>query len=295
MKTLVSVNSNLRKVKSNRLFVIFITLSAFYQAVTAQDWPQFLGPERNHTSPQKGLFRSWTNSGPEVLWSVNVGRGYGGPVVKNGKVYLLDRDDEMGDVMRCFNLQTGEELWKFNYDSPGELTFPGSRSVPIVDDRHVYANGPNGELYCIDINTHQLVWIKNVWTDFKGTRLPTWGISQNPLIYGNLLIIASQAPEAGVVAYDKFSGNMVWKTPKIGDAGITDNYVSPKVLKIYGEDQIVLVTSSSMGRGDSQRTMGNVVGIDPRTGRILWQYSNWDCHISVPCAVDAGGNRLLIA
>jgi outer membrane protein assembly factor BamB len=211
----------------------------------AQDWPQLYGPERNHTSSQKGLLRSWPEKGPEVLWSANLNRGYGGPVVKNGKVYLLDREDEVGDIMKCFDLQTGKELWKFNYDSPGELPFPGSRSIPIVDDRYVYSCGPNGDLYCIDINTHKPVWNKNVWTDFGGKNLPTWGISQSPLIYGDLLLIAPQAPQAGVVAYNKTTGNVVWKTPKLGGETITDNYVSPKVVKISGEDHIVLVTSST--------------------------------------------------
>ena len=261
-------------------------------ATTAQDWPQFLGPDRNSKSSQKGLLKSWPEKGPDVLWSVNVGNGYGGPVVKGGKVYLLDRNDEIGDIMRCFNLQTGEELWKFEYDAPGELPFPGSRSVPIVDDRHVYSCGPNGDLYCIDIQTHQPVWKKNVWTDFGGTNLPTWGVSQCPSIYGELLIIASQAPDAGVIAYNKQTGDVVWKTSNLGN----ETYVSPKVMKIHGEDHVVMVTSStnSFRSQGGESTMGNVTGIDPRSGKILWQYANWECHISVPCPVDAGDNRLLI-
>ena len=280
----------------SRVRLPFIVMVAILVIVgvdsNAQDWPQFLGPERNSTSPQKGLLKSWPERGPDVLWSVNVGMGYGGPVVKNGKVYLLDRDDDVGDMMRCFNLQTGEELWNFNYDSPGTLPFPGSRSIPIVDDRHVYSCGPNGELYCIDINTHKPVWNKNVWTDFGGKNLPTWGISQNPLLYGDLLVIASQAPQAGVVAYNKLTGNVVWQTPNLGN----ENYVSPKVIKIHGEDHIVMVISStnSIANRNAPVTKGNVTGIDPQNGKILWQYTNWNCHISVPCAVDAGNNRLLI-
>ena len=211
---------------------IIIGLIAFSAVIAvelkAQDWPQFLGPDRNSISPQKGLLRSWPEKGPEVLWSVEVGRGFGGPVVKNGKVYLLDRDDEVGDRMRCFSLQTGEELWKFSYDSPGELPYPGSRSVPVVDDRHVYSCGPNGDLYCIDIQTHQPVWKKNVWTDFGGAKLPIWGISQCPVIYGDLLIVGSQAPQAGVVAYNKLTGDVVWQTPNLGN----ETYSSPKVVKI---------------------------------------------------------------
>ena len=272
-------------------FIILATILLFSgMELAAQDWPQFLGPDRNSISPQKGLLRSWPEGGPEVLWSVNIGIGFGGPVVKNGKVYLLDRDDETGDIMRCFDLQTGKEQWRFSYDAPGTLPFPGSRSVPIVDDRHVYSCGPNGDLYCFDIQTHKPVWNKNVWTDFGGDALPTWGISQCPIIYGDWLIIASQAPQAGVVAYNKLTGDVVWQTPNLGIVG----YSNPKVVKIDGNDQITFATSSLRARGSNEVTMGNVVGIDPRTGKILWQYSNWDCGAQVPCAVDAGDNRLLI-
>jgi outer membrane protein assembly factor BamB len=273
--------------KAIRLFIFFIVHSAI---VTAQDWPQFLGPDRNSISPQTGLLRSWPENGPEVLWSVNIGLGYGGPVVKNGKVYLLDREDGVCDIMRCFDLQTGKELWRFSYDAPGTLPFPGSRSVPIVDDRYVYSCGPNGDLYCLDIQTHQPVWKKNVWTDFGGEKLPTWGIAQNPIIYGDLLVIASQAPKVGVVAYNKLTGDLVWQTLSLGVTG----YSNPKVVKIDGEDHIVFITSSTSSRGGNPAVVGNVVGLEPRTGKILWQYSKWDCAAQVPCAVEAGDNRLLV-
>ena len=272
------------------MMVAILVMNVIYSS--AQDWPQFLGPDRNSKSPQKGLLRSWPEGGPAVLWTVDVGIGFGGPVVKNGKVYLIDRDDEVSDMMRCFNLQTGEELWQFSYNAPGTLPYPGSRSIPIVDDRHVYSVGTNGDLYCIDLNTHQPVWKKNIWTDFGGTALPMWGISQCPLIYGDLLITSSQAPQAGVVAYNKNTGDLVWKTANLGNIA----YVSPKIIKIHGADQVVYITSKTnlyTNRNDPV-TNGHVSGIDPRTGQILWQYADWGCIISVPCAVDAGNNRLLV-
>lgn len=258
----------------------------------AAGWPQYLGPARNSTSSEKGLLRSWPENGPEVLWTVPVGIGYGGPVVKDSRVYLLDRVDKVGDNLRCFDLSNGEELWSFAYDAPGRVMFPGSRSVPIVDDDHVYSCGGFGDLYCIDINTHKPVWHKNVWKDFGGDRLPIWAITQNPLIYGDLLIIASQAPEAGVVAYHKRTGDVVWKTPNLGN----ETYVSPAIVRIDGQDHVVMVTSSTnrIGHPELEDALGNVVGIEPLTGRILWTYSNWNCHISVPSAVDAGDNRVLI-
>ena len=254
------------------------------------DWPQFLGPDRNSISPQKGLLRNWPEEGPKVLWSVNIGIGFGGPVVKNGKVYMLDREDGVCDIMRCFDLQTGKELWKFSYDAPGSVSFPGSRSVPIVDERYVYSVGTNGDLYCFDIQTHKPVWNKNVWTDFGGDDIPTWGIAQSPMMYGDLLLVASQAPQAGIVAYNKLTGSVVWQTANLGIIG----YSNPKLVKIDGKDQIVYVTSSIASRGGNQAIPGNVVGMEPLTGKILWQYSDWDCAAQVPCAVDAGDNRLLI-
>jgi outer membrane protein assembly factor BamB len=119
----------------------------FTTSAWAGDWPQYLGPARNSTSPEKGLLRSWPADGPKVEWTVALGRGFGGPVVKAGKVYLLDRDDKVGDNMRCFDLSSGKELWNFGYNAPGSVEFPGSRSVPAVDGNNVYSCGHNGDLY----------------------------------------------------------------------------------------------------------------------------------------------------
>jgi len=134
--------------------------------VYGQDWSQFLGPNGNSTSPQKKLLRTWPANGPQILWSVDVGIGYGGPVVKDGKVYLLDRVDSLGDIMRSFDLLSGKELWNYTISSPASFPFPGSRSVPAVEGNWVYACGALGDLYCIDIKTHKPVWNKNIWKDF---------------------------------------------------------------------------------------------------------------------------------
>ena len=257
-----------------------------------QDWPQYLGPDRNGISTQTGILRSWPENGPEVLWTVDVGIGFGGPVIKDGKVYLLDRDDKVGDIMRCFDFSNGDELWRYAYDAPGSVMFPGSRSVPTVDGNYIYSCGHNGDLYCIDINTHKPVWNKNIWTDFGGDRLPIWAITQCPLIYDDLLIVLSQAPEAGVVAYNKLTGDVVWKTPNL----VNESYASPTVVKIDGEDHIAVVISSTnpVGHRELPQTPGKIIGLEPQTGKILWEYNDWICHISVPCALDAGDNKVIV-
>jgi len=274
--------------KKIKILIPVIVLLVCISNIFAQDWPQYLGPDRNSVSTQKNILRTWPPQGPEVLWTADVGIGFGGPVVKDGKVYLLDRDDKVGDNLRCFDLSSGKELWKFGYEAPGSVMFPGSRSVPTLDGNRIYSCGPNGDLYCIDINTHKPIWNKNVWTDFGGGKIPTWAITQCPLVYGDLLIVASQAPQAGVVAYEKLTGKVKWTTPSLGPVG----YVSPEIVKIGGGNHVVMITAAS-GRGESA-SGGKVVGIDPLTGKILWEYTNWQCSIPVPAAVDAGEGRVLI-
>ncbi len=336
------------------LIALLVTLSGV--CVLAADWPGYLGPRRDGTSTQKGLLRTWPSEGPKVLWTVPLGVGFGGPAVSGGKVYLLDRDEKVGDSLRVFDLSTGKELWSFAYDAPASFMFSGSRTSPTVDGDFVYTCGPLGDLYAVSTSTHRPVWHKNIWRDFgggggvpefhmpppmrgvqppppgasgstpagppgerpspaggggapggtppgppgerprapggagaPGEQLPRWGIVQNPLVYGDLLIVASQAPEATVVAYDKRSGELKWKSPVLsGGVG----YVTPSLVKIGGEDHLVMITASrGFGRSASG---GSVNGLDPLSGKVLWTYGNFQCGIPVPQAVDAGEGRVLI-
>lgn len=345
---------------------IVALLAAVSIATTyAADWPGYLGPRRDGTSTEKGLLRSWPKEGPKVLWTTPVGRGFAGPAVSRGKVYLLDRDDTVGDVLRVYDFATGKELWTFAYDAPGKFEFPGSRTTPTVDGDMVYTVGPLGDLHAIDINTHKPVWRKNIWTDFGGgtafipplgpppgsprgpqpvapagappaapprpagppaqagppaappgapggappsapggqrsgspfgpdgfsggaTTFPMWGITQNPLVYRSLVIVAAQAPQAGVVAFDKLTGELKWKSNPLGGTG----FVSPSFVKIGSDDHLVMVTAArGFGRNASG---GSVNGLDPLTGSVLWTYGNYQCTIPVPHAVDAGEGRVLL-
>jgi outer membrane protein assembly factor BamB len=274
------------KVKAKLITIIAFL---FVACAFAADWPQYYGLKRDGTSTEKGLLRSWPKEGPKVLWTAPVGIGYGGPAVSAGKVYLLDRDDTVGDKLRCFDFYNGKEIWNLAYNAPGKVDHPGSRSTPTVDGNNVYTCGQQGELYCISTTTHKPVWNKNIWKDFGGGPLPRWAITQNPLIYGNLVIVASQTSQAGVVAYDKLTGELKWKSLALsGGVG----YVSPSIVKVGGDDHLVMIMAG-MGFGRSA-SGGSVNGIDPLSGKVLWTYGNWQCGIPVPHAVDAGEGRVLI-
>jgi outer membrane protein assembly factor BamB len=271
------------------LKLVTLMVAVSVTSVVAADWPWIYGPRRDNTSDQKGLLRSWPASGPKVLWTTPVNAGFGGPAVSGGKVYLLDRDEQVGDKLRVFDLLSGKELWSFAYSAPGTFMFAGSRTTPTVDGEHVYTTGPLGDLYAVSTKTQKPVWHKNIWKDFGGGELPRWAIVQNPLIYGSLVIVAPQTSQAGVVAYDKLTGQMKWKSPALsGTAG----YVSPAIVKVGGEDHVVMITAA-VGSGRNARD-GSVNGLDPNTGKVLWTYKNWQCSIPVPQAVDGGDGRVLI-
>jgi len=276
------------------------------------DWPQYLGPERNATSTETGLARSWPAEGPQVLWTIPMGKGYGGAAVSGDKVYVLDREGNETDILRCLDLETGQEQWTFSYAAPGRLSHAGARVVPAIDGDSIYICGPFGDLHCVNANTHQSVWSTNIWRDFGGGRLPRWALAQNPLVYGDLVIVAIQTPEAGVVAFDKSTGEVRWASAAFrGRAG----YVSPTVVTIAGMDQIVAISAGNPRRGifrrggraaqdppqdakppDAEQEQGDgaVMGIDPETGDVLWAYHGWQCQTPVPNVTALGDDRLFV-
>jgi outer membrane protein assembly factor BamB len=138
---------------------LLTTMACAVVAVTARaDWAQYLGPNRNAVALDAELTRSWPDGGPRKLWSFPLGAGHGGASVQGGDVFVLDRIVNQSDILRCIDFTTGQEKWNFSYDAPGKHSHPGSRSIPTVDDEHVWAVGPFGHFYCISRKTHQPVW-----------------------------------------------------------------------------------------------------------------------------------------
>jgi outer membrane protein assembly factor BamB len=84
----------------NTATVVAMVLTLSATPLVGEDWPGLYGPRRNHTSEQKRLLRTWPEEGPKVLWALPLNAGFGGPAVSDGKVYLLDRDESVGDKLR---------------------------------------------------------------------------------------------------------------------------------------------------------------------------------------------------
>ena len=261
-----------------RILVLTLTVVLATAACVAMaDWPQFLGPARNGVAPDAKLARPWPADGPKVLWTVKLGIGFGGPSIKDGKVYLLDRVDDAQDVLRCFDFAEGKELWNFAYDAPGKLDHNGSRSTPTVDDKYVFIIGPFGHFHCVDKATHKPLWRKHLLEDFQSKR-PNWGVAQSPLLYKDAVIVAPLGTKAGVVAFEKATGEIKWQSRPFGRMA----YASPLVTTIGGVEQVVMLGNN------------RVAGVDVADGTLLWTYAGYRCQIPIPGPMPIGDGRIFL-
>src|SRR5262245_29152391 len=89
-------------------------LFIFACAVRAADWPEFLGPNRDNTSPETGLLDAWPAAGPPVVWQKEVGTGYSAPSVREGMLVLHHRLDRE-EIVEAFEAATAKPIWRYPY------------------------------------------------------------------------------------------------------------------------------------------------------------------------------------
>jgi len=243
----------------------------------SDDWPGFQGPNRDGVVPGGELLTDWPDDGPSVRWTRDIGPGFGGVAIVDGKVYLLDRDGIAGDVLKLFDLKTGELLGEIPYDAPGRLSYHGSRSTPTVTDTHAFTVGPLGHVTAFNLADQTVAWQKNMQDDF-GALPPKWGWSQSPLISGEDLVIAPMADDAGLIALDPATGDLNWQSPPIGNEG----YSSPHRVTLAGTPQIVTLTAT------------RVTGVHANTGELLWAYDGIPVRRGIPTPTLLPGDKLFI-
>jgi outer membrane protein assembly factor BamB len=235
----------------------------------ADDWPQWLGPQRDSIWRETGILAKFPEKGPKVLWRAKVGTGYSGPAVAKGKVYVTDFitegnprvDNPMAvsdlkgkERVLCFDAKTGEQVWKYEYDCHYRISYPaGPRCQPTVHDGKVYTVGAMGDLYCLDAAKGTLVWSKSFTKDYKA-KTPIWGFAGHPLVDGQRLICIVGGPDAVAVAFDKDTGKELWKSLSAKEPG----YSSPVMVEGGGKKQVVIWHAESIN------------GLNPETGEKYW-------------------------
>ena len=234
----------------------------------------------------------WPDTGPRVLWEVAIGQGYAGPVVHDSEVYLLDREKDARDILRCFDLQTGRELFSVACEAPGSAAYNGSRAPVTVGNGRIYGVGLMGDCYCFDIEKRALVWRRHLPTEFKidltTTNVSMWGMAQSPLLYRDLLIVGLQCADRSIAALNPETGDTVWTSERLG----YQDYTMPVVATLGGVEQLVM--SGGAETQAEQARPGKIAGISLDDGSTLWSVDDlWKCYMPVPPPLTLSDDRLL--
>lgn len=241
--------------------ILLVILLAPGAPALATDWPQFLGPTRNGVYAGNDVAAAWPAAGPKVLWQTDVGTGWAGPAVAGGKLILFHRLADK-EVVECLEAASGKKLWNADYDTAYVDDFGfdnGPRATPAIDGGKVYTFGAAGDLNCWDLATGKQLWnvdTKKALNADKGF----FGIVCSPLIEGDAVILnvggtAGRAKGAGIAAFDKTSGKVLWQATD-HEAG----YSSPVAATIGGKRYVLSLTRAGL------------VALDPKTGKVFWAH-----------------------
>ncbi len=262
-------------------------------------WPWFRGATRENISDDMTeLARSWPEGGPPVLWKRDVGEGYAGCAVLDGRVFLNDYDAKRrAEVVRCLSLADGKDIWRYSYKLPMKRWHGYSRTVPAVTEKHVVVLGAKCHVSCLDANTGRLRWDISLVNDY-GTKIPQWYAGQCPLIDDGNAVLApcgnlveeedangqpvTRGKSVLMTAIDCETGKVVWEVPNADRWEMTHSSIT--VLELEDYTKIYVYCAS-----------GGVVAVSAAGGRVLWKLSDWQVDFaSVPAPVPVDGDRLFL-
>jgi outer membrane protein assembly factor BamB len=245
-------------------------------------WPRFRGAAFDAISTEEiPLARKWPTPGPPKLWEMDLGEGFAGAAILNGRVYLLDYDEKLlADVLRCLSILDGKEIWKRSYSIEIGRFHGISRTVPAVTDRYVVTLGPKCHVLCVDAQSGDYKWGIDLVAEHK-TKVPQWYAGQCPLIDGGRVILAP-AGESLLIAVEGETGKIVWKTPNPRKWQMTHSSVIPMSFK--GRRMYVYCGS------------GGVVGVSADDGKVLWETTEWRVNMAtVPSPLPIGEDRIFLS
>lgn len=237
----------------------------------ADDWPQWLGPQRDAVWRETGLVEKFPEGGPKVRWRVPVNPGFSGPVVAGGRVFVTDRKVAKGakvneedpfdlsvvagsERVLCLEEATGKTVWQQEYDAAYGVSYnTGPRATPVVSGGKVFTLGTEGHLLCLDAVNGKVIWSRAFKKDF-GVKTPLWGFAAHPLLDGDKLICLVGGNGTAAVAFHKDTGKELWRSLSAKDPG----YAAPTIIEAAGRRQLVIWTADAVN------------ALDPETGQPLW-------------------------
>lgn len=240
-----------------RLLVLGVALTAvaFGIRVTAEDWPQFLGPLRDGIYQGPALAEEWGEQGPAVVWQIPVGAGLSGPVVAQGHLILFHRiEDE--EIVEAIDPRSGASQWRYAYPSSYRDDFgfdEGPRAVPVVANGVVYTFGAQGQLHAIDLEKGTRLWSVDTMQRFSAPK-GFFGAAGSPLVEDGRVMANVGGQRGGIAAFDAKTGEVLWTATRDGAS-----YSSAAGATIADDRHAIFLTRAGL------------VGLEPETGGVLFQ------------------------
>ena len=238
------------------LFLLLLTLLST-SALFSQS-AQFRGEKRDGVYNETGLLKSWPAAGPECILTVEgIGKGFSSAVLSGETIYVTGMK-EAKDYLSAISIN-GKIKWQVTYGKSWEESFPDTRSTPTVDGNRIYVISGTGRLVCIDAADGKELWSAEVDKDFK-SQWHDWGVAESPLVIDNLVVCTPAGKKAAVVAYDKISGKLAWKTKSFDGAR---SYASPVIFTWNNIRYIIAATTKEL------------IAVVPETGEVAWSFTHW--------------------
>ena len=276
--------------RSTLALITFVAAVAVTPPLLAEDWTQFRGRDRLGVWHETGIVETLPQA-LKVTWRTSIGSGYSGPAVADGRIFVSDWAEDpqsrtVDGTERALALdeQTGEVLWTHEWETTYRMLVysyaVGPRATPTVDDDRVYVLGATGRLFCFDVETGAIRWQKDYIDDYD-TSVPVYGIASAPLVDGERLIaLVGGEPDALVVAFDKHTGEELWRSlPVRSELG----YAHPVIYEAGGVRQLIIWHPEALA------------SLDPETGAVYWEHP-WEVSMAVSLATPVkSGDYLLVS
>jgi outer membrane protein assembly factor BamB len=255
------------------------TRTAPPRAATLNDYPQFLGPNRDGTLGGFRLARDWDKRPPRLLWRQPVGLGWSAFAIAGSRA--ITQEQRGGEeVVAAYDLVSGRPLWvhadRVRFDSV--IAGDGPRAVPTIDGGRVFSVGSTGLLNALDAETGRTLWSHDIVKE-NGAIVPDFGKVTAPLVVGERVVVSAGGPGGrSLVAYEKDTGELAWST---GDD--RSGYGSPALLTLLGRPQLLSFNA------------GSVTAHEPASGRVLWTHAWPPAQPNVAPPLPVATDRVLLS
>lgn len=252
---------------------------------SAQEWTRFRGPNGTGLSDAEGIPTKWTDK--DYNWKTTLpAGGHSSPVIWKDLIFLTGADEDANKrSVFAISTETGEVVWTKTYSFGTHRKHKlNSFASPTcaVDEERVYASWTMPEDFSVKAFSHDG---KELWSRSLGGFVSQHSGGVSPIVFDDLLIIGNEQDKEGggksfLTALDRRSGETVWTLPR-ESAVVT--YSTP-CLRTTPEGKMELVFNS---------TSHGISGVDPISGKILWEVPDLFNKRSVSSAVVAVGDILL--